>query len=67
MDATRAILSECPGLCVVGMTLVDNPTEAQAIREAGAAACISKSGPLEELFAAIRACPRRPNALTATR
>ena len=66
-DATRAILTERPGLCVIGMTLVDNPAEARAIREAGAAACISKSGPLEELLAAIRACPRRPTALTTMR
>ena len=66
-DATRAILTERPGLCVIGMTLVDNPAEARAIREAGAAACISKSGPLEELLAAIRACPGRPTALTTMR
>jgi DNA-binding NarL/FixJ family response regulator len=62
-DATRAILAEQPGLCVIGMTLVDNPAEAQTIEAAGAAACVSKSGPLEELFAAIRACPGRPRQI----
>ena len=67
VDATRAILGEFPGLCVIGMTLVDNQEEARAIREAGAAACISKSGPLEDLVAAIRACPRRPTAISTPR
>ena len=65
VDATRAILAEFPWMCVIGMTLVDNAAEAQAIREVGAAACISKSGPLEDLLAAIRACPRKPNAIGA--
>jgi DNA-binding NarL/FixJ family response regulator len=62
--ATRAILVEFPGLCVIGMTLVDNQAEAREIREAGAVACISKSAPLEQLYAAIRACPRRPTGIT---
>ncbi len=60
VDATRAVLEEFPWMHVVGMTLVDNPAEARAIRAAGAAACISKSGPLEDLLRAIRACPEKP-------
>jgi two-component system, NarL family, invasion response regulator UvrY len=65
VDATRAILAEYPGLCVIGMTLVDNPAEAEAIRAAGAHACISKSGPLEGIFGALRACPGVPRVLNA--
>ena len=66
VDATRAILAEYPWMCVIGMTLVDNREEALAIREAGAAACVSKSAPLDELFTAIRSCPKRPNGLNVT-
>jgi DNA-binding NarL/FixJ family response regulator len=54
VDATRAILAEFPGMHVIGMTLVDNNAESQAIREAGATACVSKSGPMENLIRAIR-------------
>jgi DNA-binding NarL/FixJ family response regulator len=54
IDTARAILSELPNVCVIGMTLVDNPAEAEAIREAGARACISKSGPAEELLRVVR-------------
>jgi two-component system invasion response regulator UvrY len=67
VEATRVILAEFPEVCVIGMTLVDNQEEARAIREAGAAACISKSGPLKELVAAIRACPRRATAISTPR
>ncbi len=65
VDATHAILAEFPGLCVIGMTLVDNPAEAQEIREAGAAACISKSGPLDALLAAIRTHPKKPDGINS--
>jgi len=56
VEATRAILAEFPGIHVIGMTLVDNSAESQAIREAGATACVSKSGPMEDLIRAIRGC-----------
>ena len=56
VDATRAILAEFPGIHVIGMTLVDNSAESQAIREAGATACVSKSGPMGELIRAICDC-----------
>ncbi len=63
VEATRAILREFPWICIIGMTLVDNPEEARAIREAGATACVSKSGPLDDLFRAIRDCPRKAESL----
>jgi DNA-binding NarL/FixJ family response regulator len=56
VDATRAILAEFPAIHVIGLTLVDNSPESQAIRETGATACISKSGPLEDLIRMIRDC-----------
>jgi DNA-binding NarL/FixJ family response regulator len=60
VDAARAILAEFPDIHVIGMTLVDNRVEAQAIREVGATACVSKSGPMEDLIRAIRDChPKR--------
>lgn len=65
VDATRTILADFPWISVIGMTLVENEAEGQAIRAAGAVACISKSGPLEDLLAAIRACPRNPRAINA--
>ena len=65
VETTRAILAEFPWVCVIGMTLVENDAEAQAVRDAGATACISKSGPLEALLGAIRACPRKPKIINA--
>jgi DNA-binding NarL/FixJ family response regulator len=62
VDATRAILAEFPRIHVIGMTLVDNGAEAQAIREAGATACVSKSGPMEDLTGAIRDCHPKKGA-----
>lgn len=62
VDATRAILAEFPGIHVIGMTLVDNSAESQAIREAGATACVSKSGPMEDLIRAIRDCSPKKGA-----
>ena len=56
VDATRAVLAEFPDIHVIGLTLVDNGPESEAIREAGATACVSKSGPLEELIRVIRDC-----------
>jgi DNA-binding NarL/FixJ family response regulator len=62
VDAARAILVEFPDIHVIGMTLVDNRVEAQAIREAGATACINKSGPMEDLIRAIRDCHPKKGA-----
>ena len=62
VEATRAILAEFPGMHVIGMTLVDNSAESQAIREAGATACVSKSGPMEDLIKAIRDCVPKKGA-----
>ncbi len=54
VEATHAILADVPGACVVGMTLVDNPAEAEMITAAGARACISKSGSVEDLLRILR-------------
>ena len=63
VEVTRTLLKEYPALCVIGMTLVDNPAEAEAIRAAGAHACVSKSGLLDELLGAVRACPGQAKVL----
>ncbi len=62
IEATRALLREFPQLCVIGMTTVENEVEARSICEAGAIACVSKSGPLSDFLAAIGWCRERADA-----
>ncbi len=61
-EVTRTLLREFPRLCVIGMTTVENEAEARSICEAGAVACVSKSGALSNFLSAIRSCRDRANA-----
>ncbi|MBI4559681.1 MAG: response regulator [Candidatus Hydrogenedentes bacterium] len=55
IDATRAILSTNPNIKVVGLSMHAEPQMADAMRNAGAVAYVTKGGACEELLAAIRA------------
>jgi DNA-binding NarL/FixJ family response regulator len=54
IEATRRIVGEFPGIWVIGLSMFDDPYHAAEMREAGARAFLSKTGPPEDLVAAIR-------------
>ena len=54
IEATRQIRAQCPAVRVIGLSLFDRTEQARAMLEAGAAACVTKGGPVEELLTAIR-------------
>jgi DNA-binding NarL/FixJ family response regulator len=56
IDATRQIVSEHPQIKVIGYSVHPGSNIVSAMREAGAAACVSKSDSFEVLIAAIHAC-----------
>jgi PAS domain S-box-containing protein len=58
VDATRLLRTELPRIQVIGLSMVENA--GPAMREAGAVAFLTKSGPTEDLLAAIRACQPQP-------
>jgi DNA-binding NarL/FixJ family response regulator len=53
VEATAAVLQAYPGAAVIGLTASANVRERQALREAGAVACLSKDDDLDEIVAAI--------------
>ncbi|MFL5757189.1 MAG: response regulator transcription factor [Chloroflexota bacterium] len=53
VEATAAVLQAYPGVAVIGLTASANVRERQALREAGAVACLSKDDDLDEIVAAI--------------
>jgi signal transduction histidine kinase/CheY-like chemotaxis protein len=54
IGATRAIRTACPTVQVIGLSMYDDPEQARAMREAGAAHYLTKSSPTDALLAAIR-------------
>lgn len=56
IEATRRIASECPETKVIGFTMQPDESLCKAMQMAGAAACISKSAPIECLIETIRKC-----------
>jgi len=56
IEATRRILLQCPDFRVIGLSMHEDRNVARAMREAGAAAYLTKMGPSDDLIAAIRAC-----------
>jgi len=56
IEATRLITSDRPETKVIGFTMYSEEGLNTAMRRAGAAACISKSDPVEALIAAIHDC-----------
>ena len=55
-EATRRIVSECPGIRVIGLSMHEEPDMAASMFKAGAAAYMTKGGPIERLIAVIRSC-----------
>ena len=54
VEATLALQRECPTAAVVCLTASANPRELEALRAAGAVACLRKDQELDEIVAAIR-------------
>jgi PAS domain S-box-containing protein len=54
IEAARLILRDCPRIRVIGLSMFDASEQAQAMRDAGAVAYLSKSAPVESILAAIR-------------
>jgi PAS domain S-box-containing protein len=55
LEGTRSIVSELPGVRVVGLSVHDRVETKAAMLKAGASVCLAKDGPLQDLLAAIRA------------
>jgi CheY-like chemotaxis protein len=55
IEATRVIHAEFPAARVIGLSALDVADQSDAIRAAGAVACVNKSDSAEALLAAIRA------------
>jgi DNA-binding NarL/FixJ family response regulator len=53
IEATRALLTECPDVRVVALTASANRAEMRALSEAGAVACLTKDKELEEIVSTI--------------
>lgn len=56
VEATRRILAANPSIKVIGLSMHTDKEIAGAMRDAGAAAYLTKGGPPEDLIAAVRAC-----------
>ena len=59
IDATQAIRAASPHIQVIGLSMFEEPSQAQAMREAGAAQYVSKTSATEALVAVIRSCAGR--------
>jgi DNA-binding NarL/FixJ family response regulator len=55
VQATAALRRVCPGAAVVSLTASATLREADALREAGAVACLTKDAQLDEIVAALLA------------
>jgi two-component system, NarL family, response regulator DesR len=60
VQAARELRRVVPGAAVVALTASATLREADALREAGAVACLTKDAPLEEIVAAILAAATAP-------
>jgi PAS domain S-box-containing protein len=74
IDATRRLTAELPQIKVIGLSMHEKEEMAEAMREAGAVAYITKGAPADILTAAIRNCMQEapietppPPAITVTR
>jgi DNA-binding NarL/FixJ family response regulator len=54
VQATAVLRRECPSVAVVCLTASASVLELEALKEAGAAACLTKDEELDEIVAAIR-------------
>jgi PAS domain S-box-containing protein len=56
MEASRRILARHPHIKIIGLSMHTDKGVGDAMRKAGACAYLTKSGPSEDLIAAVRAC-----------
>jgi two-component system response regulator DesR len=61
VQATAAVREACPGAAVVCLAGSLSAGETEALRAAGAVACLSKDQELDQIVAAIRAAAGRAN------
>jgi DNA-binding NarL/FixJ family response regulator len=54
VGATRAIHEDLPDVRIIGLSMFEEAERGRAMREAGAVDYLTKSGPADELIAAIR-------------
>lgn len=54
IEATRLIMLEMPHIKILGLSMYNDPSHAEAMREAGAVAFMDKGGPIGNLKAEIR-------------
>jgi CheY-like chemotaxis protein len=54
IEATRIIHQDFPEIRIIGLSMFEEPEQAQAMREAGAVNYLTKSGPSADLLRAIR-------------
>lgn len=59
VETTRAIRAACPAAAVVVLTAAADDPELDALRAAGAVACLTKDRSLDEIVAAVRAAAER--------
>ena len=59
IEATRAIHAEWPQVCIIGLSIHAEDAQAEAMRDAGARAYLTKDVPIEVLLAAMRVCSAR--------
>ncbi len=59
IEATRLIHSEFPHICIIGLSMFDEVETNEAMRDAGAAAYVIKSGATESLISTIQSCIAR--------
>jgi DNA-binding NarL/FixJ family response regulator len=59
IEATCIIRNEFPDIHIIGLSMFEEAERAQAMRDAGAADYIMKSGPIDELVSAIRKAVNR--------
>lgn len=58
VETTAGILAACPAAAVVVLTAAAEPEEVEALRAAGAVACLTKDAELDEIVRVIRAAAR---------
>jgi NarL family two-component system response regulator LiaR len=64
VEATRAIRRDVPQTRIIGLSVFEEKERAEEMTSAGACLYLTKSGPAQQLIAAIRTC-MKPNALVA--
>ena len=61
VQATAVLHRECPEVAVVCLTASANVREIEALKEAGAVACLTKDEELDEIVAAIHRAAQLPH------